>query len=48
MALQEKAVKGDSSKDLLTVFTDRTEVKFINKDDSSFELLKGRWCMVCK
>jgi hypothetical protein len=45
--LHEKAVKAESSKDLLTIFTDWTEVKFVRKD-GSFELLKGHWCMVCK
>jgi hypothetical protein len=45
--LQEKAVKVDTSKDMLTIFTDRVTVKFLNKDGSS-EQLKGHWCMICK
>jgi hypothetical protein len=43
----EKAVKTDSARDLLTVFSDRIDVKFTKKD-GSFEVLKGRWCLLCK
>jgi hypothetical protein len=43
----EKNVKADSSKDLLTIFTDQVDVKFTSKD-GSVEQLRGHWCMLCK
>jgi hypothetical protein len=43
----ERMIKGDTSKDLLVIFTDWVDVKFTNKD-GSFEQLRGHWCMLCK
>jgi hypothetical protein len=43
----ERMIKGDTSKDLLTIFTDQVDMKFTNKD-SLFEQLHGHWCMLCK
>jgi hypothetical protein len=39
-------VKKDSTKDLLTIFSDRVTVKF--KSGETFETIKGRWCLPCK
>ena len=39
-------VKGDSVRDVLTIFTDRTTVKFSN--EGKLETVKGRWCLICK
>ena len=40
-------VKKQNTKDLLTIFSDRVTVRFINMDARE-ELKLGRWCMVCK
>jgi hypothetical protein len=47
MIPDEKAIRKESSRDLLTVFSDRVEVKFTNADRSA-EVLKGHWCMSCR
>jgi hypothetical protein len=47
IAPQERAAKAESSKDLLTIFSDCLEVKFTNKDGSS-QQLRGRWCLICR
>src|ERR1700722_6371689 len=41
------ATKADTTKDLLTIFSDRVDVKFTKKDGTS-ETLRGWWCLVCK
>lgn len=43
----EKPTKVDTTKDLLTIFSDRVDVKFMKKD-GSYEVVRGRWCLVCK
>lgn len=43
----EKIPKQRNTADLLTVFSDRVNVRFV-KSDGSVELLSGRWCTVCK
>jgi hypothetical protein len=41
-------VKGDSTRDLLLIFSERVKVKF-NKDNiGTFEVLRGRWCKLCR
>ena len=40
-------VKTDSTKDLLTCFTEKVKVKF-SKADGTFEVLRGRWCQLCR
>lgn len=43
---QELNVKKDSTKDLLTIFSDLVTVKFKRNEDE--ETVKGRWCLICK
>jgi hypothetical protein len=43
----QKAVKADSTRDMLTVFTDKVSVKFTHKNGGT-ETVKGRWCLICK
>ena len=43
---QEFNVKKDSTKDLLTIFSDLVNVKF--KQNGYFETVRGRWCLLCK
>lgn len=42
-----RKVKAHDTKDLLTIFSDRIAVKFVRKDGMA-EVLKGRWCLICK
>ncbi len=42
------AVKGDKSRDLLTIFTDKKDVKFVSKGGKEEQSLHGRWCIECK
>lgn len=44
---QEYNVKKDSTKDLLTVFSDLVTVKF-RQQNGDVETAKGRWCLLCK
>jgi hypothetical protein len=39
-------VKGDSVRDILTIFTEWTTVKF--SDEGKVEMVTGRWCLICK
>jgi hypothetical protein len=39
-------VKSDTTKDLLTVFSDIVTVNF--KKDNKTDNLKGRWCLLCR
>jgi hypothetical protein len=39
-------VKNDSTKDLLTIFSDKVVVNF--KAGKTVTNLKGRWCLVCR
>ncbi|KAF8067557.1 hypothetical protein FPV67DRAFT_1561917 [Lyophyllum atratum] len=41
-------VKKDTTRDLLTIFSDRVKVQFIPKNGDKPEVLRGRWCTVCK
>ena len=46
---QEFNVKKESTKDLLTVFSDLVTVKFKrNGEGMDLETVRGRWCLVCK
>jgi hypothetical protein len=40
-------VKGESTKDLLLIFSERVTVKFKKKNDN-YETVVGRWCNVCR
>jgi hypothetical protein len=41
-------VKGDSTRDLLLIFSEKVKVKF-NKDKiGTSEILRGRWCKLCR
>ena len=42
----EYRVKKDTTKDLLTIFSARTNVNF--KKGQTSEQISGRWCMICK
>lgn len=42
-----RRIKKHDTKDLLTIFSDRIAVKFVAKD-GVVEVLKGRWCLLCK
>lgn len=41
-------VKDDTTRDLLTIFSDRVVIKFSPKNGDKVEVLKGRWCIICK
>ncbi|GLB40087.1 hypothetical protein LshimejAT787_0705970 [Lyophyllum shimeji] len=43
-----RAVKKDSTRDILLIFTDIVTVKFLPKTGEPAEVKKGRWCKVCK
>jgi hypothetical protein len=45
---QEFNVKKDSTKDLLTIFSDLVTVKFKRNGDLDMETVRGRWCLLCK
>lgn len=40
--------KKDSTRDLLTVFTDRIRVAFKKAKTGTVEEVEGRWCNLCK
>ena len=44
--LEALAVKKDTMRDLLTVFSDRFTVKF--KKGDKIQVLKGQWCLPCR
>jgi hypothetical protein len=45
--LHESVIKKDSTRDLLTVMSDRVKVKFLVGKDK-YEMEMGRWCYLCK
>jgi hypothetical protein len=45
--LHESVIKKDSTRDLLTVMSDRVKVKFMVGKDK-YEMETGRWCYLCK
>jgi hypothetical protein len=44
---QQLNVKKDSTKDLLTIFSDLVTVKF-KRNSADMETVRGRWCLLCK
>jgi hypothetical protein len=43
----KSAVRAETTRDLLIVFTDLVKVKF-NTLDVSLQTHRGRWCKICK
>jgi hypothetical protein len=44
---EEAVLKKDVAADILLIFTDRVDVKFIKEEDNTISELRGRWCSVC-
>jgi hypothetical protein len=42
------ASKKNTTRDLLTIFSDRIDVAFKKQKTGTVEMVEGRWCLLCK
>ena len=44
---KEAVLKKDPAADILLIFTDKKDVKFVNEEDNTVTEIRGCWCSVC-